>query len=118
MRISDWSSDVCSSDLHIAERRAQLRVRSRSLLREQQFMQVELRQPVDAQVVLRLPERRDLQDRGPAEPAMRQQQAGAKRCAVTARLDRPCDAGQVRSEEHTSDLQSPMRNSYDVFVLQ
>src|SRR3546814_15635570 len=67
---------------HIAERRAQLRVRSRSLLREQQFMQVELRQPVDAQVVLRLPERRDLQDRGPAEPALRQQQAGAKRCAV------------------------------------
>src|SRR3546814_10535987 len=28
-----------------------------------------------------------------------------------------CGAGGVRSEEHTSELQSLMRNSYDVFCL-
>src|SRR3546814_11091886 len=34
-----------------------------------------------------------------------------------ARRDQGCDRGQAKSEEHTSELQSLMRNSYAVFCL-
>src|SRR3546814_1840684 len=100
MRISDWSSDVCSSDLGVAGTRA-------------------LRHPVhDAPSI------------------------GADRCRIVAgargnivlplgavhhvplpgetggqRRRRGPRVGRVRSEEHTSELQSLMRISYAVFCL-
>src|SRR3546814_6792279 len=103
MRISDWSSDVCSSDLHIAHVAG-------------------------------------------IEPAVRHARGGRFGVAVIAGhqrragtpdladglvgkdapilvadlddhvLDRPA-AVDDRSEEHTSELQSLMRNSYAVFCL-
>src|SRR3546814_3792170 len=103
MRISDWSSDVCSSDL-----------------RDQPDNGVEPDWPVDA---------------GHDEGALQNR---------LQRLDPPADGGRVvsvashhpseiidliggdashgfvssrRSEEHTSELQSLMRNSYAVFCL-
>src|SRR3546814_4360117 len=94
MRISDWSSDVCSSDLIAAD----------------QCTGIEIRQ-VPADIGFRLFQRFDHRavavddgillignhDVGPGvvEPA----------------------AGTCRSEEHTSELQSLMRISYAVFCL-
>src|SRR3546814_2332335 len=77
MRISDWSSDVCSSDLLWPDRRTQ--------------------------AVARDPRR--LQ--GFADPQQRLHRHARQR-----------GAGQrLRSEEHTSELQSLMRISYAVFCL-
>src|SRR3546814_2845153 len=107
MRISDWSSDVCSSDLP----------------------------PVDAVEIVE-------QQLGPVRVAMQDQRreveagegaegrGGARNEIGLA--DRADDAAQCgvgrfhiglfrsggfRSEEHTSELQSLMRNSYAVFCL-
>src|SRR3546814_2648849 len=97
MRISDWSSDVCSSDLRGEVQGAR---RTRRAARppcqyssgEAEYLQV--RRPGDAgrQPCDRMPVHRD--DRRPA-----------------GRLSRS------RSEEHTSELQSLMRISYAVFCL-
>src|SRR3546814_1761658 len=77
MRISDWSSDVCSSDLRVA-RFAQFLQNDRLLAL--QFVGVETR---------------------------RAHQIG----------DQIHAQRQIRSEEHTSELQSLMRISYAVFCL-
>src|SRR3546814_1664649 len=90
MRISDWSSDVCSSDL-LAGRRAVL---------GDQAVHV-----VDGAVAGRAAARD--QDRA-ARPAQ------VERCAEAGVA--PPDH-QDRSEEHTSELQSLMRISYAVFCL-
>src|SRR3546814_4708899 len=107
MRISDWSSDVCSSDL--AERRA-----------------AAISATAVAGCVLETASRR-----GTGRPASRAVAARRSRTAFRAcaymRL-RPGRAGFLarirgytaaqRSEEHTSELQSLMRTSYAVFCLQ
>src|SRR3546814_2305997 len=93
MRISDWSSDVCSSDLGDRARAAarghgdpgRLRLRGRA-------------RPVG---------------RGAAEVRAR---AAADRGPGAAHPRRHA-GGDLRSEEHTSELQSLMRNSYAVFCL-
>src|SRR3546814_10539771 len=87
MRISDWSSDVCSSDL-FADR-----------VRQQCFD----RRLVGAGDQPRLFDRKPL-ERG------EQQYLPAERGQL--------DEALVRSEEHTSELQSLMRISYAVFCLQ
>src|SRR3546814_7191352 len=113
MRISDWSSDVCSSDLagagvdRVGERddapfrRARHRDRGVVLLRRVDPVGI-LVVDVDA-VELRCAL---VVYRRPALAAV-ERHAGA---AVVA-LD------HARSEEHTSELQSLMRNSYAVFCL-
>src|SRR3546814_7005997 len=78
MRISDWSSDVCSSDLHPC--------------------------PVSPSALRGCP-------RPPPRPPHRSShclRCGGGRKGVSPRL---------RSEEHTSELQSLMRISYAVFCL-
>src|SRR3546814_7360638 len=97
MRISDWSSDVCSSDLQIAQsRQARQRFRSRALgeAKASHFGEA----PAD--------------QRGTGVLS----KPGAFDHAATNGehvLHRPPD----RSEEHTSELQSLMRISYAVFCL-
>src|SRR3546814_1937311 len=124
MRISDWSSDVCSSDLSILEDRngkrnahQNLRPSGRTspgvsaLLRYRQPSTLEYRSkrlaslPVwlglypPAQVGPHLPIRRSCSD------------SGERRIPQD-------DADFVgRSEEHTSELQSIMRISYTIFGL-
>src|SRR3546814_1860135 len=102
MRISDWSSDVCSSDLRLALRLFEIEPRGIEL-----FLQL---LGVAQLVLLGLPgggQRRRLFFQvgqfllQPVEPVLR---------------------GRVglflqRSEEHTSELQSLMRISYAVFCL-
>src|SRR3546814_7626871 len=95
MRISDWSSDVCSSDLHrlaMVVRHARVREGTGHF------------------------ERRKPDARPP----------GRKRQRVALTKSRLLDGRQpakwreitwIRSEEHTTELQSLMRISYDVFCL-
>src|SRR3546814_7083123 len=107
MRISDWSSDVCSSDLGLPRRAhrclvgrvACIRLRRRpeidDRLRERQFA---LR---GAEPLVSFPGRHRLQGRG-----------GIGQAHVLVG-----ETQQPRSEEHTSELQSLMRTSYAVFCL-
>src|SRR3546814_6881588 len=111
MRISDWSSDVCSSDLADFED-AEIGVRRHAGEAERQT-------PLIVEVAAR-------RDRHP----LRRQDAG-ERVLGAGLADAACDAdgagraaaaggmGEVfaRSEEHTSELQSLMRLSYAVFCL-
>src|SRR3546814_5691147 len=103
MRISDWSSDVCSSDL-IGGRR---QLRCQELLETLKILGNDLQNKIDFAV---------------------QHMAFAhfgKLChmvfeglQVSLRLTLQTDHGKnSRSEEHTSELQSLMRISYAVFCL-
>src|SRR3546814_5740763 len=118
MRISDWSSDVCSSDLLFlwvsscrqltggTERRS---ARNRSAGRRP----IDVVAPeVEAQ---RLRAVADHRLRRPLVARVEQRQ----RAPCDRVRARPAVAGVagVRSEEHTSELQSLMRNSYAVFCL-
>src|SRR3546814_10244993 len=105
MRISDWSSDVCSSDLGKA-RHKEGRRHARSLACRVL--------PGEAQAVALL-------DRDGGED-----EAEARHQIGHAEEDQQQDEAQPRSgsrraarrsEEHTSELQSLMRISYAVFCL-
>src|SRR3546814_4455253 len=114
MRISDWSSDVCSSDLPApltslprcwpnwtVPREAVARRRLRGLLRDH----------------ARLPAVRHLRPRGRAVHSvavmsllhLSLRRVGNHTHAVP---QPPTNAERLRSEEHTSELQSLMRTSY------
>src|SRR3546814_9471000 len=110
MRISDWSSDVCSSDLgrprtgqaqaHIVARRGQLRSIHRMATGD-------------------VPE--DARGFGHRLGRLVGLHRGARRehLRTTATADTTTGAIRptLRSEEHTSELQSLMRISYAVFCL-
>src|SRR3546814_2019843 len=116
MRISDWSSDVCSSDLRAVVVRLagkpRVRIRHRVAAtiaaQREEIEQLRIAQLRRADVAQRA---RDLVD-------------AAGRLALPL-VEHPLDlpALQVllraaqRSEEHTSELQSLMRISYAVFCL-
>src|SRR3546814_6669915 len=119
MRISDWISDVCSSDLpRIAA--ADLRVERLSVSHG-----VDVEQPITnligddpndrsgQRIGNEGCERRD----GHIGPATQCQQR--RNGHLCERHNDPDDnaQGHTRSEEHTSELQSLMRNSYAVFCL-
>src|SRR3546814_6819609 len=98
MRISDWSSDVCSSDLLVLAQRHNVTlacIGERSL--HPRVIAIQEREPLIATWLER------------------------HRC--NAALVRPdhvvfgTSAHMTRSEEHTSELQSLMRISYAVFCL-
>src|SRR3546814_2247757 len=99
MRISDWSSDVCSSDLARAPRFAPVK----ALLK---------RQPVQ---YLRGLELDDIVEQ------QRRKRVADRQCGVEAAAESLPHflkrLGIRRSEEHTSELQSLMRISYAVFCL-
>src|SRR3546814_7516391 len=98
MRISDWSSDVCSSDLEVLPLQFQ-----RQLLR-QCMRDVQPAQP-------------EAEQAGAGDPlpvAARPQPRAERQRRREQRPQRP----RQRSEEHTSELQSLMRISYAVFCLQ
>src|SRR3546814_8464067 len=103
MRISDWSSDVCSSDLG-REELVQLRDRVRALVDGAED-QRRIGRGLDAGQLLE----QHGQALGPHV------HAHAHR-GVVVRL-RQRGAVVARSEEHTSKLQSLMRISYAVFCL-
>src|SRR3546814_2269993 len=115
MRISDWSSDVCSSDLLEAGA-----VEGAADGADAAVHHVRRRDHVAAGA--RLHQRLVAQhlDRLVIEDAPVAQQAVVAVAVVGVERDIADDAdvGQrVRSEEHTSELQSLMRISYAVFCL-
>src|SRR3546814_1985239 len=114
MRISDWSSDVCSSDL--------IHSLSRSLATAEDIDHIDgnadlIQTGPDEFTVHMLPS--DLRiDRYHAMALFLKKSHDA--IARPRRIVRDADHGdsvRFRSEEHTSELQSLMRNSYAVFCL-
>src|SRR3546814_10195400 len=108
MRISDWSSDVCSSDL-VRRQTDQFLLRPErevaDVASRQSPDRIETREgePFGVDVQLHLVPARD--DRG--------DDVADNRRTVDERRHRVDE----RSEEHTSELQSLMRISYAVFCL-
>src|SRR3546814_10267230 len=94
MRISDWSSDVCSSDLPAV------------LSRPESLAAIKANAAI--LVVIQIRDCRRQGTIGRIE--------GLARQASGDRFDRARPKGR-RSEEHTSELQSLMRISYAVFCL-
>src|SRR3546814_4440004 len=111
MRISDWSSDVCSSDLPLAHLQPAV-ARDHRL---EDAAQAPGGGAVAAAHLQHVAEPGCGDDAGRG-PAPLQQRVGADRGAVHHRGDRG-DPVDPRSEEHTSELQSLMRISYAVFCL-
>src|SRR3546814_3287586 len=135
MRISDWSSDVCSSDLevlaqdqvdHAADRVGAVDRRGAvgehfDALDSGQRDGVEVGTGAGGERRLRGAVAVD-QDQGAlaAEAAQVGERAGLGRASrLRAELADRVEVGgtQVRSKEHTSELQSLMRNSYAVFCM-
>src|SRR3546814_3545708 len=111
MRISDWSSDVCSSDLGaqlIAMRPSSFGKGADATAGAERVAQEDLG---DRAIDLHRPLLRILA-RDPADRGARPHQA------VLRRVDQVDGQRALRSEEHTSELQSLMRISYAVFCLQ
>src|SRR3546814_5175134 len=120
MRISDWSSDVCSSDLTAIEGLTA----AKDKLPDYSLTLRAMDERLD-----RIDERLHRIDQHPAMQLTpltmaAQMFEASKTCRAEDRkaigdgreaLARPL--GQVRSEEHTSELQSLMRISYAVFCL-
>src|SRR3546814_1794681 len=103
MRISDWSSDVCSSDLAVGvEHRHQRLVETAFLDRAVGALLADQRERVDGFAV-------DAFDGGDGVAAH------ALVRLWMERIER--GVAGTRSEEHTSELQSLMRISYAVFCL-
>src|SRR3546814_10488952 len=108
MRTSDWSSDVCSSDLNV------FTIPKRQVRHElggNGGVQVAKGLPIDVRV--------DDLGNGDAEVA-RQRCLGAGHDVDGNVVEIASDLHEqssFRSEEHTSELQSLMRISYDVFCL-
>src|SRR3546814_1529913 len=121
MRISDWSSDVCPSDLITHERdRAQAATARAEAVSELLIGMFDSADPAQArgkEVTVR-----DVMDHAAAE--LEDRLAGQP--ALLAEMDHIIGGVYVRlgeyepagrSEEHTSELQSLMRISYAVFCL-
>src|SRR3546814_4544424 len=110
MRISDWSSDVCSSDLQFLHHAAIFFVRCVLLGAR---LAADLVQGEPLQSVLLHDRRFPLWLSRPRRRADRLQLVVEFRFLCAGVGDLPAD----RSEEHTSELQSLMRISYAVFCL-
>src|SRR3546814_5080723 len=109
MRISDWSSDVCSSDLHQRDGR---QPRGRAGLRPPGLPPAGPR-PGEG-------DRLSIAGVRLASPAARRAGQGAVNCMPHACIliyNTSSLPVSMRSEEHTSELQSLMRISYAVFCL-
>src|SRR3546814_6988840 len=141
MLISDWSSDVCSSDLDAAMRRLEAILHPLVRAEAPAFLakQARLRRPLavldipllfetggeqlcDAVIVVTAPaavqRARVLRRTGMTEAKMRSILARQLPDAEKRRrADFVVQTGLGRSEEHTSELQSLMRISYAVFCL-
>src|SRR3546814_6358006 len=141
MRISDWSSDVCSSDLVVFDVLARLlrhRYGEGALVYARNVTDVDDKinaaaaaEGVDISVVTARYEKHYLDDMaalGVAPPDVAPR-ATAHIDEMIAMIGRLIEGGHAyaaeghalfhvpRSEEHTSELQSLMRNSYAVFCL-
>src|SRR3546814_6627417 len=112
MRISDWSSDVCSSDLP----RRGCAVSLRAGADDQRYVEGLCHD----RLADRLCRRSRATDRGHSQddrPEHDLREFGRSRGGLGGSDQRPTLHRGGRSEEHTSELQSLMRTSYAVFCL-
>src|SRR3546814_1390076 len=121
MRISDWSSDVCSSDLEVAtaDHWHHPRFRARRRLVELSLV-CRARELLRGRGRGRRPARAAAARAGTCRglPRPHRRAAGHRwRLRSRSRPVRRRHAPRDRSEEHTSELQSLMRISYAVFCL-
>src|SRR3546814_3072868 len=130
MRISDWSSDVCSSDLYL---RYQWRLRARgrdgtrrafdpaqaTRDRADHAHPACLFRPWSGSGPRAWAHQTDHLDRSICAPVLVRRQAHDRllRLRVLDRRQSSPVCRRARSEEHTSELQSLMRISYAVFCL-
>src|SRR3546814_8448565 len=114
MRISDWSSDVCSSDLRPPHRARPVRGAARA----QVPAVPRLAAGVQTAAVGAVGDAARYRESMVADQCRDRTRMGDGRTAAPARAPplRPALVAQ-RSEEHTSELQSLMRTSYAVFCL-
>src|SRR3546814_9546854 len=122
MRISDWSSDVCSSDLRLARAVGVERAHRAVMAGVHRGQHVEaLRSANFAQDDAVRPHTQGVDDKiADGDGAIAFQIGGARLQRQHMRLLKPklgCVLDGDRSEEHTSELQSLMRISYAVFCL-
>src|SRR3546814_5151874 len=129
MRISDWSSDVCSSDLLEGGVSGRFRIgseRSRNeAVRTHSTAQAQDEIHVHARRIPRQDTWSALPDNGCGFPARLSTRRSEGKCDLRALRrhhggegrNRSRVDGERRSEEHTSDPQSLMRISYAVFCL-
>src|SRR3546814_7790933 len=110
MRISDWSSDVCSSDLRVGQLRVAQLARPRPPLPRGPEHALGQRRELAAApgLVLGIDEM-GTEHRTDQLVGVRAEDRGERRVGIDDRT--------LRSEEHTSELQSLMRISYAVFCL-
>src|SRR3546814_2155934 len=110
MRISDWSSDVCSSDLDDS--------RHRQPVRGRQALQPACLLGLEVDVAPR-PPHSNIRSRTSSPGSQRATSAGAgsESDSTDSGAAITCPPQSSRSEEHTSELQSLMRISYAVFCL-
>src|SRR3546814_9802567 len=111
MRISDWSSDVCSSDL-VQTKKPDQRGHSRLRLWRRRLSAGQMQCRIQRGA-------RRISDRDQRADRTQIARSRAHLSRGFERGDRQFRAGQAvhRSEEHTSELQSLMRISYAVFCL-
>src|SRR3546814_4690288 len=110
MRISDWSSDVCSSDLQIFHRQTKPRTAIVGVDDPTSGGIYEALKAADEQNVVGISGER-------AVPGGIYVQGGVLIDDSTGQRIEAIDLKEIRSEEHTSELQSLMRISYAVFCL-
>src|SRR3546814_1799650 len=120
MRISDWSSDVCSSDLpdqHLETEGDETHPLSANARQQRAERDADGRDHDHERLVARISEDH-------CDEAKGIDRLGKPVICIEAGVDREsgrCGAhhceGKRRSEEHTSELQSLMRISYAVFCL-
>src|SRR3546814_2520320 len=122
MRISDWSSDVCSSDLEGKDEVAEDEVHHRPHEGADEVpegdIELRLEAPGDGDEKLRRHHADDDEDHevdGEGELAGLEALVPAQ--CQRQQADSDVDVPDPRSEEHTSELQSLMRISYAVFCL-
>src|SRR3546814_1762358 len=129
MRISDWSSDVCSSDLlgHIGDverRLLEAHEIGQDLHPVKQGIDIPMDVPFGGALRASPDHRRpcqialaDIEARSDADPAEIGEAPGLHGDVREPRRLPESHRNPDRSEEHTSELQSLMRNSYAVFCL-
>src|SRR3546814_5756235 len=137
MRISDWSSDVCSSDLEQADHVVGRVARSRDetsggasckvgshqqhhrdqlpLQRKHGMGEGSLRGYLRIDALC--PPAEPVRGQGSGDQAAAEQDRGGRAPVARHLADQQMPAVEDRSEEHTSELQSLMRISYAVFCL-
>src|SRR3546814_3740718 len=114
MRISDWSSDVCSSDLS-----------PRSYLQSESWTRLSIGREVEKRRMRDYVSAMNAPVSPASTPSQRQRKPDWIRVkaptspgyAETRKLMRELNLHTVRSEEHKSELQSLMRHTYAVLCL-